>query len=158
LKRSLKTNHVITSYRLLSKKYWHPLCELFCEKALIVLLAARYFWKDKLITFQIYTRRNVVSCLRPLNPVFDILVMPFLKTSFSTKAILEFLKKKGYDVTLSNDAGRFVCNYVYYHSLRLAEQRGSRSLFVHVPPFSRIDEETQMNFVASLLEAIASSC
>lgn len=80
------------------------------------------------------------------------------QTSFSTKAILEFLKKKGYDVTLSNDAGRFVCNYVYYHSLRLAEQRGSRSLFVHVPPFSRIDEETQMNFVASLLEAIASSC
>ncbi|XP_039172763.1 pyrrolidone-carboxylate peptidase-like isoform X1 [Eucalyptus grandis] len=109
-------------------------------------------------TRQIYTRRNVVSCLRPLNPVFDILVMPFLKTSFSTKAILEFLKKKGYDVTLSDDAGRFVCNYVYYHSLRLAEQRGSRSLFVHVPPFSRIDEETQMNFVASLLEAIASSC
>ncbi|KAK3416791.1 pyrrolidone-carboxylate peptidase isoform X2 [Eucalyptus grandis] len=80
------------------------------------------------------------------------------QTSFSTKAILEFLKKKGYDVTLSNNAGRFVCNYVYYHSLRLAEQRGSRSLFVHVPPFSRIDEETQMNFVASLLEAIASSC
>ncbi|XP_039154677.1 pyrrolidone-carboxylate peptidase 1-like [Eucalyptus grandis] len=80
------------------------------------------------------------------------------QTSFSTEAILEFLTKKGYDVTLSDNAGRFVCNYVYYHSLRLAEHRGSRSLFVHVPPFSRIDEDTQMNFVASLLEAIASSC
>ncbi|XP_030471978.1 uncharacterized protein LOC115689930 [Syzygium oleosum] len=80
------------------------------------------------------------------------------QTSFSTEAILKFLKKKGYDVTRSNDAGLFICNYVYYHSLRLAERRGSRSLFVHVPPFSRIDEETQMNFVASLLEAIASSC
>ncbi|KAF8016620.1 hypothetical protein BT93_H1980 [Corymbia citriodora subsp. variegata] len=80
------------------------------------------------------------------------------QTSFSTKAILKCLKKKGYDVTLSDDAGRFVCNYVYYHSLRLAEQRDGRSLFVHVPLFSRIDEETQMNFVASLLEAIASSC
>ncbi|KAL3726498.1 hypothetical protein ACJRO7_031400 [Eucalyptus globulus] len=79
------------------------------------------------------------------------------QTSFSTEAILEFLMKKGYDVTLSDDAGRFVCNYVYYHSLRLAEQRGGRSLFVHVPSFSEIDEETQMNFVASLLEAIASS-
>lgn len=79
------------------------------------------------------------------------------QTSFSTEAILKFLKKKGYDVTISDNAGRFVCNYVYYHSLRLAEQRGCRSLFVHVPPFSRIDEETQMNFVASLLEAIASS-
>lgn len=79
------------------------------------------------------------------------------QTSFSTEAIVKILKKKGYDVTISDNAGRFVCNYVYYHSLRLAEQRGGRSLFVHVPPFSRIDEETQMNFVASLLEAIASS-
>ncbi|KAF8017545.1 hypothetical protein BT93_H2658 [Corymbia citriodora subsp. variegata] len=80
------------------------------------------------------------------------------QTSLSTEVILKFLEKKGYDVNLSDNAGRFICNYVYYHSLRFAEQRGGRSLFVHVPPFSRIDEETQMNFVASLLEAIASSC
>jgi pyroglutamyl-peptidase len=61
-------------------------------------------------------------------------------------------------VTISDDAGRFVCNYVYYHSLRFAEQKGHKSLFVHVPLFSRIDEETQMRFAASLLEAIASTC
>ncbi|KAF2286678.1 hypothetical protein GH714_023508 [Hevea brasiliensis] len=69
-----------------------------------------------------------------------------------------FLKKKGYEVTISDDAGRFVCNYVYYHSLRFAEQKGYKSLFVHVPSFLRIDEETQMHFVASLIEAIASTC
>lgn len=61
-------------------------------------------------------------------------------------------------MTISDDAGRFVCNYVYYHSLRFAEQKGHKSLFVHVPLFSRINEETQMRFVASLLEAIASTC
>lgn len=58
---------------------------------------------------------------------------------------------------ISNDAGRFVCNYVYYHSLRFAEQHGNKSLFVHVPLFSRINEETQMRFTASLLDAIASA-
>ncbi|KAG8383184.1 hypothetical protein BUALT_Bualt05G0158200 [Buddleja alternifolia] len=73
------------------------------------------------------------------------------------QAILEFLKRKGYDVTISNDAGRFVCNFVYYHSLLFAEQKGHNSLFVHLPPFSRIDEETQMQFVVALLEAIAST-
>ncbi|XP_057948570.1 uncharacterized protein LOC131144152 [Malania oleifera] len=80
------------------------------------------------------------------------------ETSCSVEAILKFLKKKGYDVTTSDDAGRFVCNYVYYHSLRYAEQKGHKSLFVHVPLFSRVDEETQMQFAASLLEAIASAC
>ncbi|KAL6974948.1 pyroglutamyl-peptidase I [Sarracenia purpurea var. burkii] len=79
-------------------------------------------------------------------------------TSFSVEAILQFLKKKGFNVTVSNFAGRFVCNYVYYHSLRFAQQRGHKSLFVHVPLFSKIDEETQMNFAISLLEAIASTC
>jgi len=74
-----------------------------------------------------------------------------------TEPIIQFLKKKGYDVTLSDDAGRFVCNYVYYHSLRFAEQKGHKSLFVHVPLFSRIDKETQMQFVAALLDAIAST-
>jgi pyroglutamyl-peptidase len=82
-----------------------------------------------------------------------------MKTSLPVDAILNFLKKgKGYDVMVSDDAGRFVCNYVYYHSLRFAEQKGNKSLFVHVPLFSRIDEETQMRFIASLLEAIASAC
>lgn len=81
------------------------------------------------------------------------------ETSLPVDAILKSLKKgKDYDVMISVDAGRFVCNYVYYHSLRFAEQKGNKSLFVHVPLFSRIDEETQMRFTASLLEAIASAC
>lgn len=80
------------------------------------------------------------------------------KTCCSSEAILESLKKKGFDVMLSDDAGRFVCNYVYYHSLHLAEQNGHKSLFVHVPLFSKVDEETQLNFMISLLEAISLTC
>ncbi|CAN0893004.1 Pyrrolidone-carboxylate peptidase [Linum grandiflorum] len=72
--------------------------------------------------------------------------------------IFIYLKKKGFDATISDDAGRYVCNYVYYHSLKFAQQKGHKSLFVHVPLFSRIDEETQMEFVASVVEAIGSTC
>ncbi|KAK4399717.1 Pyrrolidone-carboxylate peptidase [Sesamum angolense] len=79
-------------------------------------------------------------------------------TYCSIEAILEILKRKGYDANISNDAGRFVCNFVYYHSLMFAEQKGHKSLFVHIPPFSRVDEETQMQFIVALLEAIASTC
>ena len=78
------------------------------------------------------------------------------ETSLPANEISKSLAKMGYDVIPSDDAGRFVCNYVYYHSLRFAEQHGIKSLFVHVPLFVTINEETQMRFVASLLEVLAS--
>ncbi|KAK7344297.1 hypothetical protein VNO77_13740 [Canavalia gladiata] len=80
------------------------------------------------------------------------------ETTLPVEDITKALAKKGYDVMTSEDAGRFVCNYVYYHSLRFAEQNGIKSLFVHVPLFSTIDEEIQMQFAASLLEVLASIC
>uniref|UniRef100_A0A0E0EF13 Pyrrolidone-carboxylate peptidase n=1 Tax=Oryza meridionalis TaxID=40149 RepID=A0A0E0EF13_9ORYZ len=77
------------------------------------------------------------------------------ETTLPVNELTKSLRKTGYDVMPSDDAGRFVCNYVYYHSLRFAEQHGIKSLFVHVPLFLTIDEEVQMHFVASLLEALA---
>ncbi|CAN7133859.1 unnamed protein product [Brassica rapa subsp. narinosa] len=47
-----------------------------------------------------------------------------------------------------------VCNYVYYHSLRFAEQKGHKSLFVHVPLFSKISEDTQMQFVVGATNSL----
>ncbi|CAN4108956.1 unnamed protein product [Withania somnifera] len=80
------------------------------------------------------------------------------ETSLPVEEMTKLLAKMGYEVMTSDDAGRFVCNYVYYHSLRFAEQNGIRSLFVHVPLFLIIDEETQMQFAASLLELLATLC
>ncbi|KAL2325618.1 hypothetical protein Fmac_024676 [Flemingia macrophylla] len=80
------------------------------------------------------------------------------ETTLPVEEITKALANKGYDVSTSDDAGRFVCNYVYYHSLRFAEQNGTKSLFVHVPLFSTINEETQMQLAASLIEILASTC
>ncbi|KAB1996126.1 hypothetical protein ES319_D13G209800v1 [Gossypium barbadense] len=80
------------------------------------------------------------------------------ETSLPVEEITKALAKKGFEVMTSDDAGRFVCNYVYYHSLRFAEQNAIKSLFVHFPLFLTIDEETQMKFAASLLEVLASLC
>ncbi|XP_008793297.2 pyrrolidone-carboxylate peptidase-like isoform X1 [Phoenix dactylifera] len=77
------------------------------------------------------------------------------QTSLPVNEIVNGLAKMGYDVMPSDDAGRFVCNYVYYQSLRFAEQHRIKSLFVHVPLFLTIDENSQMQFAASLLEVCA---
>lgn len=81
-----------------------------------------------------------------------------MQTSLPVEEITKALAKKGFEVMTSDDAGRFVCNYVYYHSLRFSEQNGIKSLFVHVPLFVTIDEDTQMKFAASLLEVLTSLC
>lgn len=80
------------------------------------------------------------------------------KTCVPVDEMTRSLAKMGYDVVTSDDAGRFVCNYVYYHSLRFAEQNGVKSVFVHVPLFQTIEEDIQMQFAASLLELLASLC
>lgn len=77
------------------------------------------------------------------------------ETTLPVEEITKALAAKGYEVMTSDDAGRFVCNYIYYHSLRFSEENGTKSLFVHVPLFSTIDEATQMQFAASLLEVLA---
>lgn len=87
-----------------------------------------------------------------------VLCPNFMQTTLPVEEITKALAKKGYDVMTSDDAGRFVCNYVYYHSLRFAEQNEIKSLFVHVPLFFTIDEETQMQFAASLLELLPTIC
>ncbi|KAK9108102.1 hypothetical protein Syun_024113 [Stephania yunnanensis] len=76
------------------------------------------------------------------------------QSTCSIETIAKYLKNRGFEVAISDDADQFVCNYLYYHSLRLASLKGYKSLFVHVPLFSRIDEDTQMEFAASLLEAL----
>lgn len=64
---------------------------------------------------------------------------------------------------ISKDAGRFVCNYTYYLSLshcqafpnkRWRHHDGIHCLFVHVPPFECIDEETQVDTLLSLFEEL----
>ncbi len=86
------------------------------------------------------------------------LVVVMTQTTLPVKEIVTALRKEDFNVTESYDAGRFVCNYVYYHSLCHAAAHGTRSLFVHVPLFKMIDKEQQMQFAEALLHVLAVIC
>ncbi|CAK9275914.1 unnamed protein product [Sphagnum jensenii] len=77
------------------------------------------------------------------------------ETTIPVRDLVTTLGKNGFDVMESYDAGRFVCNYVYYQSLRHSALHGNISFFVHVPLFIMINEERQLEFVAALLHALA---
>ena len=76
-----------------------------------------------------------------------------LATCIPLETLVCKLKDEGFsdeDVVISNDPGRFLCNYVYYKSLLV----NRFALFVHVPPFSVMTEDKQYNFINKLLNHI----
>lgn len=79
-----------------------------------------------------------------------------LHTKLDVAALVDQLRGEGFNVQVSHDAGRYVCNYTYFSSLKTFEKRRSLySLFVHVPSFHAIDAATQTKFVSSLFDALA---
>lgn len=57
--------------------------------------------------------------------------------AYQTKVKLEGLSQKinevGIPTTISNHAGSYLCNFIYYHSLQYAELQRKKALFVHLP-------------------------
>ena len=88
------------------------------------------------------------------------------KTTLNIESICSKLQKNGNaeSVCVSNDPGRFVCNYTYCMSMDKCissaenNQDGNKtkyhSLFIHVPPFSEIPEENQFIFVLEIMKGI----
>ena len=66
-----------------------------------------------------------------------------LKTDFPLHELRKKLKAKGFPSVISNHAGTFVCNDIYYQSLNFQIENGAPDLvlFVHVPP-ARVFAET----------------
>ncbi|EGC39979.1 hypothetical protein DICPUDRAFT_52340 [Dictyostelium purpureum] len=72
--------------------------------------------------------------------------------------ILEFtnqLSSLNYKVKESDDPGRFLCNYIYFLSLKLSKQYKTDSLFLHIPEFKTIDKNSQLKFLVDLMNLIA---
>jgi pyroglutamyl-peptidase len=56
-----------------------------------------------------------------------------------------------FPVEISTDPGRYVCNYMYYRSLRIDSRK---RLFVHVPPYEAVAREEQLGFIKRLVEVV----
>lgn len=79
------------------------------------------------------------------------------RSNLDVGRLARHLAQRHFDVDVSYDAGRFVCNWIYYNSLKLAEQNESHALFVHVPSTAVVPLTEQVRFVAALLDTIATS-
>lgn len=87
-----------------------------------------------------------------------------LRTSLDVEHLAQVMTERFPSIAtkVSTDPGRYVCNYVYCSTLQHFGNSSSRgdccsSLFLHVPPFDVVPEEQQLEYVASLLEALTQS-
>ena len=54
----------------------------------------------------------------------------------------------------SDDAGDYLCNYVYYRALRRFEAAGKRIGFLHVPPLEKMPLEQQLAELRDILREL----
>jgi len=80
---------------------------------------------------------------------------PQLFTALRLPEILGELHDRGVRSAISTDAGRYVCNYIFYSSLHAARPAGIPVLFVHVPSFEAMEQAVQVTAVLCILLAVA---
>jgi pyrrolidone-carboxylate peptidase len=80
----------------------------------------------------------------------------FLQSSLPTELLRDSLLAGRVPVKVSTQPDRFVCNWVHYLSLTACQERGQKmkAVYMHVPPFHRIDHIRQLECVVSLMQEI----
>nr|CAG4708388.1 unnamed protein product [Naegleria fowleri] len=113
------------------------------------------------------------------NPNEDFIQKQLEELRTDLQESLSLITNAGAFCKASQDAGLFICNYCYYHSLQYStcgdvsrngldynnkkdemqkkSQRKCYSLFVHVPPHNVIPVKVQVEFVKTLLQVIVES-
>lgn len=80
-----------------------------------------------------------------------------LKHSETFCRLADKLKAAGHNVELSESAGRYLCNYIYFRSLQACTSVPNwHALFVHFPPLDYMNEEQQSALALGLFDALNS--
>lgn len=78
-----------------------------------------------------------------------------LCSSLCLEPVAADLRRQGFPCSVSEDAGCFVCNFVYFKSLQEGQTSGVTTLFVHIPPFSVMSVEKQLAAALRLLTMLS---
>jgi pyroglutamyl-peptidase len=81
------------------------------------------------------------------------------KSKVDIDSICLKLKEEGvHDCCDSTDAGKFLCNYIYYTSMREFEEHDNiHVIFIHVPMFTTQDKDKQIACIYAFIKSWISS-
>lgn len=77
-------------------------------------------------------------------------------TNYNYSNLKEKLIRNGYSVIVSNDAGSYLCNNIYYNGLKFIENNNLKSsmIFIYIP---KIDNITEIDKLAKIFNNIEKS-
>lgn len=82
-----------------------------------------------------------------------------LESCVNIPSLCDELKSDQWNVEVSSDPGRYLCNYIYYKSLQLTKKKQEafgtaccQSIFIHVPKIDVIPLDKQVAFVKKAVE------
>ena len=79
-----------------------------------------------------------------------------LKTSYDLQKIKDDLIEKYSFISISNSAGTYVCNTVYYLSLLNQDKNKYKAIFIHFPQYDVIKKEIMINSLVDIIKALIS--
>jgi pyroglutamyl-peptidase len=98
----------------------------------------------------------------PSNEVIDtdLSLDQAMQTDLDVNKIAALLQEDNLPFIVSTDPGRFICNYIYYRSMQKCGRSGypKKSIFVHIPPFDKIDRNSQMEAICALIRKLYETC
>lgn len=76
----------------------------------------------------------------------------FYKTNYDYNYLKNRLEDK-YNVIISNDAGNYLCNNIYYNGLKYIKENNlkTKMIFIHIP---KIDNIENINLLSSIFNSI----
>jgi len=108
-------------------------------------------------SFRIPDEKGWAPSKQPIHPSTKDITHQLCTTLPVENLKIALCDKSKFQTEISTDAGRFLCNYIYYQSLHFSTLNKTHSLFLHVPPFEKIGSAVQFEFVRALLNDIALS-
>lgn len=110
-------------------------------------------------TFTIPDENGWTPIMQPIDPSYGA-ITAIRRTTIDVEGVVKQLRHDGHQVDISCDAGRFVCNWIYFHSLTHSSKKllgGGEvaSLFVHVPPLASVPLDRQLSFTHALMGKLA---
>ena len=75
----------------------------------------------------------------------------YIQTAYDHNTLADCLTAAGYKVRMSENAGSYLCNHVYYHGLLAAQSSGSNTqiILLHVPCLKNIADVDHISSVLS---------
>lgn len=163
-----ETRHTLPAYRVAPEilpTAWMPVPELIASLHVshAPVLALHFGVAHGARGFQIETTaRNTCRAARdavgamPASTKLACGGAEFRASTIEAGAVVETLNGKGFPASLSRDAGGYLCNAAFYHSLAAADAGGGRCRvgFVHIPTDLSKADFTMVEAISGALEII----